>query len=110
MSAHEDKSNAAPSEFHATWAFPSELVGELGAKWHASAPLEGQTFKSGRQKWETVFTDERRRVIARRPAMQLVGKASGRPYVLCRRDAEVVAPPRVVRPARQAPTLDDLLA
>ena len=105
MSAHEDKSNAAPREFHATWAFPGELVGELGAKWHASAPLPGQTFKTGRQKWETVFTDEKRRVIARRPAMQLIGKASGKAYIVCRRDADGPAhPPRVVRPA--APTLD----
>ena len=110
MSPHEDKSNAQPSDFHREWAFPSTLTGELGARWHNSATLEGETFKTGRQKWETVFTDDKRRVVARRPAMQLIGKASGQPYVLCRREEPAPSQPPRSKQTRAASTLDDLLA
>ena len=95
--------------FREDWGFPSEVKASIpGAAFYGTEMVPG-TYKSGRPKFETTFLSKDRKVLARRPAMELISKKTKRPYIVCRRaeDSWNAARPAA---ARSAYTLDDAIA
>lgn len=74
------------TEFRTDWGFPSEVRATIpGAGYYDVQPVPGN-YKTGRPRFECSFMDQqRKKVIARREAMQLISKANGKPYFVCRR-------------------------
>ena len=119
------------TDFFENWNFPMALKAELGAASFEIVALGGH-YKSGRPKYGVLFYDSKKGIIARREAMELTAKSSGKAYFVCRSANESQRAPQVrqataeererflgqrpaapaarVRPAREAPTLEDLLA
>ena len=74
--------------FRQDWGFPSEVRQTIpDAAYHGTDPVPG-TYKSGRARFETSFLSRDRKVVARRPAMELTSKKTGKPYFVCRREAD----------------------
>ena len=119
------------STFFETWQFPMALKAELKAASFEVVALGGH-YRSGRPKYGVLFHDAKKNIIAQREAMQLTAKSTGRTYFVCRSASERQQQPAAVRqataeererflgeqprpaaarvrPAQQAPTLEDLL-
>lgn len=102
---------SSDNTFQQDWGFPSEVKATIpDAAYYGTDPVPG-TYKSGRAKFETTFLSKDRKVVARRPAMELTSKKTGKPYFVCRRaeDGWNAAAPRPAA-ARSAYTLDDAIA
>ena len=79
-------SNNEPDTFREQWGYPSEVKGTIpGAAFYEVHPVPG-CYKSGRPRFEATFvTADHKKVLARREAMELTSKRTGKPYNVCRR-------------------------
>ena len=79
------------NDFQTQWGVPWEVKTMIPGA--SSYLIENTTrkFSSGRAVIDVVFYDAARSEICRRSGMTLTSKA-GRPYEVCRRDPETVAP------------------
>ena len=79
-------SSSEPDPFRETWAYPSEVLKTVpGAARYEVRPIPG-CYKSGRQRFEATFVSaDHKKVLARREAMELVSKRTGKSYHVCRR-------------------------
>lgn len=94
---------AERSSFSEAWGFPSDLKSELGADSYEIDPT-GSYYKSGRPKYEATFMrGEQATEIARRDAMLLTSKKTGRTYFVVSRHAPAE------RAQKSQPTLDEFL-
>ena len=78
--------SSEPDSFRDTWAYPSEVVKTVpGAARYEVQPIPG-CYKSGRQRFEATFvSDDHKKVLSRRAAMELVSKRTGAVYHVCAR-------------------------
>ena len=100
--------------FQQDWGFPSEVKATIpGATWFEVQPVPGN-YRSGRPKFECTFAGGGK-VLATRPAMELTSKKTGKPYHVCRREADSwpsasAQPKPASRPTAAAQfSLDDVL-
>ena len=97
------------SDFQKDWGFPSEVRATIpDAAYYDVRPVPG-TYKSGRPKFECLFlSNDRKKVIARREAMELIARKTGKPYHVCRRAESWGAGQPL--PAAAQFSIDDVLA
>ena len=78
-----------PDSFREEWGYPNEVVLSIpGASRFEIYPVPG-CYKSGRARYEAVFmTSDAKKVIAKREAMELTSKRTGKSYHMCRRHAD----------------------
>ena len=86
MSGASRASSEQPDEFRKTWGYPNEVKASIpGAARYEVHPVPG-CYKSGRQRFEATFVSaDHKKVLARREAMELVSKRTGKSYHVCRR-------------------------
>ncbi len=89
-------------DFTRSWGFPIELKIELGAASYHLCQLEGQTYASGRPRFQCAFFDAKKQVVTVRDAMAMVGKATGKTYYVVRREVPRREEPRVLTFASEA--------
>ena len=98
------------SSFEECWMFPGELKQSLGAS-SFDVNTTQDCFRTGRARLEAVFYEGEglnRKVIARRTAMRLISKKTGKPYEVVSRKPE--SQPAARHPTAPASyTLDDVL-
>ena len=72
--------------FREMWGYPNEVLKTVpGAARYEVRPIPG-CYKSGRQRFEATFVSaDHKKVLARREAMELVSKRTGKLYHVCRR-------------------------
>ena len=100
---------SSDNTFQLDWGFPSEVRQTIpGCAYYGTEPVPGN-YKSGRPKFETTFLSMDRKVVARRPAMELTSKKTGKPYFVCRLAEDSWNAPRPAA-ARPAYTIDDAIA
>ena len=94
--------------FSHSWSFPAAVRDQLQFELEMR-PLfydvkpTGETFRTGRPKFEAVFTHQRT-VVAVRDAMELTSKVTGKPYFMVRKHGTS----KLAKPAKLG--LDDVFA
>ena len=79
-------SSEQPDTFREMWGYLNEILKTIpGAARYEVHPVPG-AYKSGRQRFEATFiTSDHKKVLARRAAMELTSKRTGKPYHVCKR-------------------------
>ena len=81
-----NRASSEPDSFRETWAYPNKVKASIpGAARYEVHPIPG-CYKSGRQRFEATFISaDHKKVLARRAAMELVSKRTGKQYHVCKR-------------------------
>ena len=103
-------SSSEPDTFREMWGYPNEVVKTIpGAARFEVHPVPG-AYKSGRPRFEATFvTADHKKVLARRAAMELVSKRTGKAYHVCRRQEDSKAANALQALAEAGFGIDDVI-